>query len=173
MKQYWFILYFLVLPLFVFGQGASIVKDLNASKQGEGSITIYQDESIEGLIGSKFVANVSRTPSSIDEGDADTNTAAKPQGYREARGYKIQVFSGNEQRRSKAEAYAKKDQIQNLYPELEINVTFRSPVWRVRVGNYRSYEEAFEAMKDMKEAFPAFGKEMQIVEAVVKLPVYN
>jgi len=183
MKHYWFILYLLFIPsTLMVAQQASIVKDLNTHKQGQGDITIYQDESIEGLIGSKMAGtsstnnntNVEVKPEDTTPGSVSGSTSTvKPLHYKEVKGYKIQVFSGNEQRRSKSEAYAKKEQIQSSYPDQEVNVTFKSPVWRVRVGNYRTYEEAFETMKEMKQAFPAFGKEMQIVEAVIKLPVYN
>lgn len=176
MKHYWFVLILIVLSVSVQAQKSSIVKEINSDKPGEGSITIYQDESIEGLIGSRIIASTSNEGGNVIEfGSTDTNSNSiiKPLHYKESKGYKIQVFSGNEQRKSKNEAYAKKDLISSSYPELEVNVTFKSPVWRVRVGNYRTYEEAFESLKDLKQSFPTFGKEMQIVEAVIKLPVYQ
>lgn len=165
------------MPALLLAQKASIVKDLNTPKSGQGHITIYQDEQIEGLIGARFTGSLA-----VNEGNesrpnnvviSDLDTGAKALHYKEARGYKIQVFSGNEQRQSKSEAYGRKGQIQTVYPDLDVVVTFKSPVWRVRVGNYRTYEEAFEAMKELKDAFPTFGKEMQVMDAVIKIPIYN
>ncbi|MFR9165806.1 MAG: SPOR domain-containing protein [Dysgonomonas sp.] len=153
------------------GQG-SIITDLNQPKAGQGSITIYQDETIEGLIGLKSAAEGTTTPVQNDQNTGETPVKHEPTNYIQTKGYKIQVFSGNDQRRSKNEAYSKKEMIQSSFPDMEVAITFRSPVWRVRVGNFKTYEQAFQAMKELKDAFPTFGKEMQIVEAVIKLPVY-
>jgi len=87
------------------------------------------------------------------------------------RGYKIQVFSGNDQRTSKNEALRKQNQINKAFPELEAVVLFDSPFWRLRVGNFATREEAEEVMEELKKTFPSFGKEMYIVVDEVKIPI--
>jgi hypothetical protein len=91
--------------------------------------------------------------------------------YIQTKGYKIQVFSGNDQRKSRQEAETKKELVESAYPDMEVVISFNSPVWKVRAGNFRTYEQAFQSLKEMKSTFPDFGKELQIVEAIVKLPV--
>ena len=180
MKRYWFVLFFaLIFTGLTQAQNSSIIKDLNSPKQGQGSITVYQDESIDGLIGAKITSTPpasqggSNNDSNSSAGESNpTNTGAKPTQYIQSKGYKIQVFSGNDQKKSKNEAYSKKSLIEGNFPDMEVAITFNSPVWRVRAGNFKTYEQAFQALKDLKNAFPSFGREMQIVESVIKLPVY-
>ena len=179
MKQNWLILLFSVaFTGFISAQNTTIVQELNSVKAGQGEIIIHQDESIEGLIGTRSnkassttTTNATKTNTSPNVGEG-SSTGLKPTSYIQTKGYKIQVFSGNNQKRSKDEAYSRKGMIERSFPDKEVTVTFNSPVWRVRAGNYRTYEEAFEALKDMQKMFPSFGREMEIKEAVVKLPVY-
>ena len=42
----------------------------------------------------------------------------------------------------KDEAYQKASMIKDADPELSTYVTFTSPFWRLRVGDFRSFEEA-------------------------------
>ncbi len=84
------------------------------------------------------------------------------------RGYRIQVFSDNNQRHSKDEAYQKASVIKNLFPDMSTYVTFTSPFWRLRVGDFRSYEEANAKLVELKEAFPRF-REMRIVKDMIRL----
>jgi len=85
--------------------------------------------------------------------------------------YKIQAFAGNNQRTSKNEAYRKQTLIQQTFPELETVVLFDSPFWRLRVGNFKTREEAEQVLDELRKAFPSFGKEMYIVTDEVKIPV--
>ena len=63
-------------------------------------------------------------------------------GYAQSSGFRIQVFSDNDYRTAKNNALYKEGLIQQAFPELETYVTFTSPFWRLRVGDFRSYEEA-------------------------------
>lgn len=175
MKYHWIILLFALLFCpYISAQSPDIIKDLNTDKTGQGTVRIYQDESLEGLLGSK------RTPGSTANtnelmgasGLNDTTTDAQPTHYIQAKGYKIQIFSGNDQKKSKDVAYSRKSLIQGSYPNLEVTITFNSPVWRARAGNFKTYEQASQALTELKATFPSFGKEMQIVESAIKLPVY-
>ncbi len=158
----------------------NIIDELNIVRAGQGEVRVYEDESIAGLIGTKSLNinsessnyNYSTENAESSSTDAPAYNPSKTTNFRQVKGYKIQVFSGNDQRRSKNEAQIKKNQISNAFPGTEVVVIFNSPVWRVRAGNYRTYEEAYQALNDMKKAFPSFGKEMQIVESTIKIPIY-
>lgn len=86
------------------------------------------------------------------------------------RGWRIQIFSGNYQRESKNEAYSKEAQIKALFPELDTYVTFQTPFWKLRVGNFRTSEEAHAMLRQLEEAFPKW-KEMSIVRDIIKFPL--
>lgn len=144
------------------GQSAQkndILKELNATS-GRGSVRVYEDESIKHVLGRPM------SPPRTVYTSADGAT----QFYR-MRGFKVQAFSGNNQRTSKDEAHRKQAQINGTFPDMETAVLFESPFWRLRVGNFTTRDEAEEAMQDLQRAFPSFGKEMYIVVDEVKIPI--
>lgn len=141
-------------------QKKEILQELNAFSAGKGNVSIYEDESISHILGRPM------GPPRTVYSNADGST----QFYR-IRGYKIQAFSGNNQRTSKNEAQRKQQLINNAYPDFETVVLFESPFWRLRVGNFESRTEAEEVLKQMVRSFPSFGKEMYIVVDEVKIPV--
>ncbi|MBR4119116.1 MAG: SPOR domain-containing protein [Bacteroidales bacterium] len=81
-------------------------------------------------------------------------------------GYRIQVFSDNMQKRAKDQAYERARIIQESDPELATYVTFNSPFWRVRVGNFISYEEAAVKLRELKKQFPEI-LDMRIVKDII------
>lgn len=141
------------------GQRKEILNDLNAVVPGKGKVTVFEDENIKQVLGRPITA-----PRSI-------YANAEGVRYYKMRGFKIQAFSGNNQRTSKNEAYRKKQLIDTSFPELETVVLFDSPFWRLRVGNFAKKEEALETMKKLREQFPSFGREMYVVVDEVKIPV--
>lgn len=52
----------------------------------------------------------------------------------QVRGYRVQVFFSNDRKK----AYARRDKVIKLYPELtaEVYVVYQSPNYKVRVGNF-------------------------------------
>jgi len=173
MKKFLYILLFSLGLVNLSSAQTSIISDINNPKAGQGNVVIYQDESITGLIGTRSSASVSITDGGEGLGTIVDNNIPKVQntGFIRTKGYKIQVFSGNDQKRSKQEAEHRKSQIINNFSDIEVVITLVSPVWRVRAGNFKTYEQAFQTLTELKKAFPSFGREMQIVEDVVKLPI--
>lgn len=84
-------------------------------------------------------------------------------------GYRIQVFSDNNIRTAKSNAEYRKRQIESQMPEIRGYLTFDSPYWRVRVGDFRTQAEAASAMRSLKEAFPAFANDLRIVRVSLHL----
>ncbi len=139
-------------------QKKEILQELNAVVPGKGRVTVYEDESISHVLGRPM-------------GPPRTVYTDGTIRYYKMKGYKIQAFSGNDQRTSKNEAIRKQSQINNAFPELETVVLFDSPFWRLRVGNFATREEAQEVMEELKRTFPSYGKEMYIVVDEVKIPI--
>lgn len=149
---------------------SAFVNELNTTKAGQGNVKVYIDENIKStntakasLAGSNAAgvhlhANDSLASSKITSG----NVIKRP-------GFKIQVFAGNNPRKSKEEAYSKQSQLRNYFPEVATVVKFESPFWRLRAGNYKTYAEAAHAMAEMKKAFPSFGREMYIVRDQISI----
>lgn len=88
-------------------------------------------------------------------------------------GYRVRVFSGNNQITSKNEAYKIEKELLDYMPELSTYVIFRTPNWRLMVGNYRTMEEATAALRELKKKFPVYGREMFVVKDEIEIPLNN
>lgn len=68
-------------------------------------------------------------------------------------GYRVQIFfdSGNN---SKNRAFAKKGQFEALFPKVSAYLTFQSPNYKVRVGNFRTRMDAEGFKVKISEHFP-------------------
>ena len=135
----------------VFGQ-TSIVEEIEKDKFGEGKVRIHQDAHLLHLLGSS-------------NNSSSTNEVLRIPGYR------VQVFSGNSQRASKEEAANKQQLIRAFDNDLTTYVSYKSPFWRLRVGDFRSYEEAFLLLKQLAKEFPSFGREMNVVREEIIIPL--
>lgn len=82
---------------------------------------------------------------------------------RAAGGYRIQFFSGNNARTAKRDADNRAAAFTERYPEYGTYVTFDAPYWRLRVGDFVTYEDAAAALTEFKRAFPSFAREMRLV----------
>src|SRR5690554_624536 len=160
--------YSIFLLLFVVSAGSGyaqsaqrndILKELNSSSGG-GRVTVYEDESIKHILGRPMAP-----PRTVY-----TSADGASQFYR-MRGFKVQAFSGNNQRTSKDEAHRKQQQINASFSDHETVVLFESPFWRLRVGNFATRDEAEEVMQELQKTFPSFGKEMYVVVDEVKIPI--
>ena len=94
-------------------------------------------------------------------------------GYAQSSGFRIQVFSDNNYRTAKNDALYKEGLIKQAFPEMETYVTFTSPFWRLRVGDFRSYEEAGNALRELKREFPQMAREMRVVRDKIHIQIHQ
>ena len=73
-------------------------------------------------------------------------------------GFRVQVFSSNNFKTAKADAYSIEKQIKNTFPEQQVYVTYSSPFWKVRVGNFRTNDEAQKLRSEILKVFPGLGR---------------
>lgn len=139
------------------GGVSNICDALQMSDPGKGDVVINQSPAIKKMIGVRLAGT--------DVEKTDTETFLKIQGFR------TQVFSGNNQRKSKDEAFRKEKEIKERFPDVPTYVTYNAPFWKLRVGDFRSHEEAYHMMRQLVDAFPAYGKEMYIVREEIKIPL--
>ncbi len=84
-------------------------------------------------------------------------------------GYRVQVFSDNNARTAKNEARSKQRIIASRFPKYQTYVMYTSPYWRLKVGDFRTQQEAKAAADDIGKAFPAYKKEIRIVRDRVNI----
>lgn len=93
----------------------------------------------------------------------DDNITAETAAPKIRAGYRVQVFDDNNVRSAQRDAQSRKQQIETRFPEFPVYVTFSSPYWRVKVGDFKTRGEAEAAMAEIRHAFPAMAKSLRIV----------
>lgn len=98
-----------------------------------------------------------------------TEEPSKPVAGRLA-GYRVHVFSDNNVRTAKAEAASKQRVISARFPQYQTYVRYTSPYWRLKVGDFRTQQEANAAAEELRKAFPAYSKEIRVVRDRISMP---
>jgi len=128
----------------IFEALASVDSSSNAT------VKVYQDKRIElALVGRKS-----------QSGSHATITAS---------GYRVQVFSSNTQRTAKNEAFRIEKELKDVFPEHAVYVNYISPFWKVRIGDFKSLEEAQEFRSELIKIFPNLRSETYTVKDQVNL----
>jgi hypothetical protein len=85
-------------------------------------------------------------------------------------GYRVQVFSSNVQPTNRTEAFQKEKLIKEKFPDLSVYVNYLSPFWKVRVGDFRTPDQAQALRNQLIEAFPSMRSEIYIVREKITNP---
>jgi hypothetical protein len=116
-------------------------------------VTVHQDAAISALLGSVYVKDENETEPKVLK----------------SRGYRVQVYAGNNSRVARQEANDMAELIKTEFPELPVYAFFQPPRWLCRVGDYRSIEEADASMRRLR-ATGKF-KEVSIVREQINIPL--
>ena len=71
----------------------------------------------------------------------------------ETDGFRVQIYSSNQQQSAKGEALELEARIKEKVDQA-VYVQYLPPFWKVRLGDFRTYEEAKEYKKLFVETFP-------------------
>ncbi|MDX9746981.1 MAG: SPOR domain-containing protein [Paludibacter sp.] len=96
-----------------------------------GTVTVHQDKRIERIVS-----------------DNAAGAGAITHGYR------VQVFSSNVQRTAKEEAFALERRLKESFPDIGVYVTYSSPFWKVRIGNFQTTGEARAFTDELLYLYP-------------------
>lgn len=147
-----------ILPVSVACAQRNIVESLQTRHSGEGTVTIHQDAHIASLIGTRYVKSASA------QGSVTGNNKVL-----KARGFRIQVYAGNNSRTARTEANAMGNKVKEDFPEIPVYTYFQPPRWLCRVGDFKSMEEAYATMRKLKES--GNFKEVSIVREQINIPI--
>lgn len=112
------------------------------------NVTIHQDSTIVKLLERK----ANGTEQTVKEID----------------GYRVQVFSSNQQQQAKAEALQMEKTLREQLTE-EIYVSYSTPFWKVRIGNYRTHEAAMRAKEEIIRALPELQSSTYVVKDKIQV----
>lgn len=147
-----------VIPLllsFSVGETAAqknIIEELQMRRAGEGVVTIHQDDRIAKLIGERYVPSASDQPKML-----------------KMRGFRVQVYAGNNSRQARSEAFDVEMKVKEKFPDISVYTYFQPPRWLCRVGDYKTVEEAHSAMRMLKAT--GIFKEVSIVREQINIPI--
>ena len=141
------------------GARQSIFDELQTPRPGKGKVVIDQPSGIRAKVGYRIIGEV--------ETSNDGKTYIRHQGFR------IQVFSGNDHRTSKEEAFKREREINEAIPQLATYVNFDAPFWRLRVGDFNAREDAYDTQHQLMQVFPNYRKEMYLVREEIKIPIHE
>ena len=110
----------------------SIPARLPLFEEMEPEVEVHQSESVNQLL-------LSRTMGVERKYEAVKN------------GFRIQIYSSNDQRVAARESSDIAEKVRNLNLGLDVYRTYNAPFWRVRVGNFRTQDEANEVMDELKD----------------------
>ncbi|MFL5730879.1 MAG: SPOR domain-containing protein [Cytophagaceae bacterium] len=151
---------FLTLTACTMGKSQKSGKDHHKHKEVKyeedlrGSRIKYQVQEDKKTTADAATVNKVQTPPSRDVTKELSlkmdSIARKNQNLRFAEGYRIQVYSGP----SREEAYRARDRVLDILPSVDVYPLYRSPVFRVSVGDYAERLEANNAFVKLKREFP-------------------
>ena len=68
-------------------------------------------------------------------------------------GYRVQIYSSNRQQTAKTEALEVMENVKEVVSQT-VYVQYAAPFWKVRIGDFRTYDEAKEYKKIFVQQFP-------------------
>ncbi len=121
-----------------------ILSELKSKKEGQGEVTVNQSSEIRTLLDMKKAEWANKKQLTYS-------------------GYRVQVFMGNQQKKSKDDASLREASIRAKYPELETYLTFSSPFWKLKVGDFRTHADALIVANKLKNDFSKWEGDIYIV----------
>lgn len=107
----------------------TLFSSIGIAQQNKGIVKIETDSKIDKIIASKKQYN---------------------KNLKTIKGYKIQLFYGNEKN-----SYKIKDEFKAIFPEIDTKIIFSSPQWKVQIGNFRTRLEADRQLVEIKKEYPS------------------
>jgi hypothetical protein len=133
-------------------------------------ISIFADDSIVTPIRANIISEMSGVEVYQDSTVARLlhNAIYGEQELVEIDGYRVQIYSSNQQQIAKEEALELEKKLKEYLPHT-IYVTYVSPFWKVRVGDFRTYEEAYAYKKEFVQMYPEQMGDTYIVKYKIKV----
>ena len=156
MKKYTFATIFCLSALTLNAQ-ETYTEKLQQVVESAGRIILHQEQTITDLVnGARNLVSKPSQKKQIDStlhDSTQTNATDSLSLGTKVRmnGYRIQVYFGDNSRQGKAEARAAGLRFRNSFPEHSVYVSFISPHWLCRVGDFRTREEAREVLRQIRE----------------------
>lgn len=109
----------------------------------------------------------SKKPESLNHdfstGGSSSTPLSRQQIAMRSYGYRILVYQTNKSKNAKNNAQKRARDISIKFPQYHFYFNYKAPTWKLRMGDYADEESAHRALKQMRQAFPIYAKEMTII----------
>jgi len=150
-------LFFFLCYTVSWAQGYSTKIQGHGSK---GTVVIKQDNEITRLVDGKgYVAPKQTAPAKPTAAEKpktevkaqvpDTTANQGERVFHSIKGFRIQLYSGDDSRNARQTAQQLAAQFKSMFPELPVYTRFFSPHWTCRAGDFRTHEEASKVYQEV------------------------
>ncbi|HWK55779.1 MAG TPA: SPOR domain-containing protein [Parapedobacter sp.] len=116
---------------------------MDSFSQQRGAVEVVADPLISLMQRSRKGTNITATSSTRPPVDKETATRTTMMGFR------VQIYSGSD----RSEAYAEQARFKRLYRGIDTYLSYEEPNYRVKVGDFRSRNEAQDLMQGLRKQF--------------------
>ncbi len=161
----------LIFPFMAFAQDSASAQQTTAAEPGivervnapSSSVSFEMPPALlERVLNAREVEKTEDNSETDAENTEEVEKPVRARGNKTA-GYRVQVYSDNNARTAKSTARQRERVISGAFPAYGTYVTYASPYWRLRVGDFRSQYDAEKAANEIKHAFPSFAREVRVV----------
>ena len=136
--------------IFVLLLGVMFVASVMA--QEEGVVVLHHDSIMEALLVKNEVTEKNNAITAV--------------------GYRVQVYSNNNARKAKSEAFELEEKLKEIFPDVKCYVSYSAPFWKVRLGDFSNYAEAVVFSKKVKKELPTLTGEIIVTKENNTKPLY-
>lgn len=126
-----------------------IFETLSKTPENGGKVVVKQDPKMKSLLKGKVAANDDKAFVTFS-------------------GYRVQVYMGNLPKKSKVEALEREKKIKEKYEGVTSYLTFASPFWKLRLGDFRLQTDAMVFAQSILSDFPEMSGEVVVVDDVIR-----
>lgn len=126
-----------------------VFETLAKQPENGGKVVVKQDAKMKALLKGKISANNDKAFVTFS-------------------GYRVQVYMGNLPKKSKVEALEREKKIKDKYEGVSSYLTFASPFWKLRIGDFRQQTEAMVFAQKILSDFPEMTGEVVVVDDVIR-----
>ena len=137
---------FVILSFFLYQSGFAQTGSNPVTATSVQTVIVHKDPRLDLLVKKK----------------AEVNTTSKKSKARTARGYRLLVINTN----SRDEAIKAKTKVYTYFPELKAYLSYQTPYFKLKAGNFLTRDEAERYRKNMATFFP---KGVFIVNDIVEV----
>lgn len=112
----------------------TVVGKAQDSSYASGGVIVHKDSRIDALV----------------KKQASINKESKKASARTMRGYRLLVINTN----NRDEAIAAKTKVYTLFPDQKAYLSYQSPYFKLKAGNFKTRDEAVRYQKAMNSVFP-------------------